>query len=70
MSLSGSLVRFVCHFSQYGFNWISNIIFLGTLTIVSPQLPCLFRMAKAVSSAVELVNSVTPYSVILFNIAM
>jgi len=69
-SLSACLERFVCHFSQYGFNWISSIIFLGTLTIVIPQLPCIFRMANAVSSTVELLYSVTSDSVNSFNFVM
>jgi len=41
-SLSASLEHFVCHFGQYGLNWISSIIIHGTLTIVIPRLPCLF----------------------------
>jgi len=45
------------------------MIFLGTLTIVIPRLPCLFRMAKAVSSTVELGNSVTSEGVNSFNFA-
>jgi len=40
------------------------------LTIVNPRLPCLVRMAKAVSSTVELVNSVTSDSVNWFSFAM
>ena len=41
------------------------------LTIVIPRLqPCRFRMAKAVSSTVELVNSDTSDSVNLFNFVM
>jgi len=47
-----------------------NIILLCELTIVIPWLPCLCRMAKAVSSTVELVNSVTSDSVNVVNIAM
>jgi hypothetical protein len=39
------------------------MICLSELTIVIPRLPCLFTMAKAVSSTVELVNSVTSESV-------
>jgi hypothetical protein len=69
-SLADSLERLVCHFGQYGLNWISNIIFLCKLTIVIPQLPCLFRMAKAGSSTIELLNSVTSDSVNSFNFAM
>jgi len=69
-SLAASLERFVCHFGQYGLNWISNMIFLCKLTIVIPRLPCLFKMAKAVSLTVELVNSVTSDSVNSFNFAM
>jgi len=70
MFLSASLERFVCHFSLYGFNWISSIMFLGTLTIVIPRLPCLFSMAKAVASTIELVNSVTSDSVNSFYFTM
>jgi len=44
--------------------------FFCDLTIVIPQLPCLFNMANAVSSTVELVNSETSNSVSLFNFAM
>jgi len=44
--------------------------FLWGLTIVIPQLPCLPRMAKAVSSTVELINSVTANSVNLYISAM
>jgi len=69
-SLAPSLKHFVCHFGQYGSNWISNMIYLCKLTIVIPRLPCLFRMAKAVSSTVELVNSVTSDSVNSFNFVM
>ena len=69
-SLAASLESFVCHFGQYGLNWISTMIFLCKLTIVIPRLACLFRMAKAVSSNVELVNSVTYDSVNSFNFAM
>jgi len=46
------------------------MVFLSTLTIVIPRLPCLFRMAKAVSSTAELVNSVTSDSVNSFNFGM
>jgi len=46
------------------------MIFLCELTIVIPQLSSLFKMAKAVSSTVEVVNSVTSDSVNLFNFAM
>jgi len=69
-SLSASLERFVCRFGQYGLNWMSNLYFLCTLTIVIPRLPCLFKMAKAVSSTVIVVNSVTSDSVNSFNFAM
>jgi hypothetical protein len=64
------LKSFVCHFGQYRLNWISNMIFLCKLTIVIPGLPCLFRMAKDVSSTLELVNSVTSDSVNSFNFVM
>jgi len=70
MSLVASLERFVCHFGKYGLYWISNMIFLCKLTIVIPQLSCLFRMAKAVSSTVKLINSVSSDSVNSFNFAM
>jgi len=69
-SLIATLEWFVCHLSQYGSTWMSNMIFPCELTIVIPGLPCLFRMAKAVSSTVKLVNSVTSDSVISFNFAM
>jgi len=69
-SLSASLERFVCHFGQYGSTWKSNMILLRELTIVIPRLPSLFRMAKAVSSTVELVNYVTSDSVNSFTFAM
>jgi len=46
------------------------MIFFCKLTIVIPQLPCCFRMAIAVSSTIELVNSVTSDSVEQFNFAM
>jgi hypothetical protein len=46
------------------------MVFLCKLPIVIPRHPCLFRMAKAVSSTVELVNSVTSDSVKSFNFAM
>jgi len=69
-SLSASVERFVCHFGYYGLNWISNMVFLCKLTIVIPWLPCLCRMAKAVSSTVELVNSVNSDYVNSFNFAM
>jgi hypothetical protein len=63
MSVSASLERFVSHFNQYESIWMSNLILLCKLTVVIPRLPCLFRMAKAVSSTVELVNYVTSVSV-------
>jgi len=46
------------------------MIFLGEHSIVIPRLPCLFSMAKADSSTVELVNSGTSDSDNLFNFAM
>jgi len=46
------------------------MIFLCKLTIVIPRLPCHFRMAKAVSFTIELVNSLTSDSVNSFNFAM
>jgi len=69
-SLAASLERFVCHSSQYGTTWMSNMTWLSEITIVIPPLPCLLSMAKAVSSTVELVNSVTSDSVNSFNFAM
>jgi len=48
---------------------MSNLIVLCILTIVIPRLPCVFKMAKAVSSTVVLVNLVRFVSVNLFNIA-
>jgi len=49
---------------------MSNLIFLCKFMSVIPRLPCFFKMAKAVSLTVELVNSVTSVSVNLFNFAM
>jgi len=69
-SLAASLEHFVCHFSQYRLTWMSNMNVLCKLTIVIPRLPCLFGMAKAVSSIIELVNSVTSNSVNSFNFAI
>jgi len=69
-SWAARLEHFVCHFSQYGSTWRSEMNFLYNLPIVIPRLPCLIMMAKAVSSTFELVNSVTPDSVISFNFAM
>jgi hypothetical protein len=56
---AASLQRFLSYINQYGSNWMLNVIFLGKFIIVITQLPCLIRMADAVSSTVELVNSVT-----------
>jgi len=50
--------------------WMCNTNFLGELTILIPRLPCLLRMVKAVSSTVELVNSVTSDSVNSYKFAM
>jgi len=50
--------------------WMLNMNFLCKLTIAIPQLPCLIRMAKAVSLTVELANSVTSDCVNWFNLAM
>jgi len=69
-SLAARLEHLVCHFSQYGSTHLSNLIFLCELSSVIPRLPCLFRMAKAVSSTIELVNSVTSDSVNLINFVM
>jgi hypothetical protein len=49
---------------------MSNIIFLCEHTIVTPGLPCLIKMAKAVSLTVERVNLMTSDSVNSFNFAM
>jgi len=48
--------------------WKMNL--LCKLTIVIPQLPCLFSLAKAVSSTIDLVNSITSNSVSWFIFAM
>jgi len=69
-SLAASLESLVCHSSQYGTTWMSNMTRLSELTIEIPRLPCLLRMPKAVSSTFELVNSVTSDSVNSFNFAM
>jgi len=69
-SVTASLEHFVCHFGQYGSTWMSNVIWLSEHTIVIPRLHCLFSMAKAVSSTVGLVNSVSSDSVNSFNFAM
>jgi len=69
-SLGASLERFIWHSGQYWTPWMSNMICVSELTIVIPRLPCLFRMVKAVSSTVELVNSVTTDSINSFNFAM
>jgi len=69
-SLAASLERFVCHSSKYGTTWMSNMTWLSELTIEIPRLPCLLRMSKAVSSTVELVDSVTSDSVNSFNFAI
>jgi len=69
-SSAASLEWFVSHFCQYGSTWMSNLIFLSELTIGIPRLPGLFRMSTAVSSTIELVNSVTYDSVNLFNFAI
>jgi len=53
-----------------GYKSMSPINFSYELTIVIPRLPCLFKMASAASSTVELVNSVTSDSVNSFNFAM
>jgi len=47
-----------------------NMNFLCELTIVFPQLPCIFSIAIAVSFTVEVFNSVTSDSVNLFNFAL
>jgi len=70
MSFAASLQHFVSHFGQCGSMWMSNMSFLCALTIEIPRRPHLLRMAKAVSSTVELVNSVTSDSVNSYNFAM
>ena len=69
-SLGANLEHFVCHFGQCGSTWMSKINSLCEHTIVIPRLPCLFRLANAVSFTVELVNLVTSDSVNSFNFAM
>jgi len=49
---------------------ISNLIFLCKLTIVIPQLSCLFKMVNAVSSTIVLLNLVTSEAVNSVNFAM
>jgi hypothetical protein len=49
---------------------MSNMNILCELTVGIPRLPSLLRMAKAVSSTVEQVNSVTSDSINSFNITM
>jgi len=49
---------------------MSNLNFLWKLTIVIPQLPCLFRIPKSVSSTVELVNSAISNSFNYFHCAI
>jgi len=49
---------------------MSNLIFLCKLTIVIPQLSCLFKMVNAVSSTVVLFNLVTSESVNSVDFAM
>jgi hypothetical protein len=50
--------------------WILNLNFVCQLTIGIPLLHFLLSMAKAVSSTIELFNSVTSDSVYSFNFAM
>jgi len=50
--------------------WMSNMNFLCYLTIEIPQLPCLLRMAKTVSSTFKLVHSVNSDSANWFNFAI
>ena len=70
MSVAASLERFVCHFSQYVVNRMLYTISLCKLTNAIPWLPCLFRMAKAVSSTIKPVDSVISGSVNSFNFGM
>jgi len=49
---------------------MSNMYFLCKLTIVIPQLLCLFSIAKAVLSTLELLNLETSDSVNLVNLMM
>jgi len=49
---------------------LSNMNFLYKVTIVIPQLPCLFSMAKTVSSTFTLVIEVASNTVNLFKVAI
>jgi hypothetical protein len=69
-SLAASWEHSISHFGQSEANRISNMIFLCELTIVIHRLPCLIRMAKAVSSTIELYNPVTSDSVDWFDLGM
>lgn len=69
-SSASSLESFVGHFNQHGSTWISNMNYLYQRTIVIPQLPGFFRMAKTISSPLKLVNSITSNSVNRFNFMM
>jgi len=68
--LAARFEHFVCQFSQYGSSGMWSYNFLCQLAVVIPRLPGLFRIAKASSSTVELVNSETLDSVTSFNFAM
>jgi len=70
MSWAAILERFVCHLSQYGLTWMWNMNFLCECTIIIPRIPCLIKMANAVSWTVQLVNSVTFDSVNSSHFAM
>jgi len=70
LSSAASLECFVCHFGQYGLREMSTMNFLCELTMVILRLPWLVRMAEAVSSTVELINSRTSYLVNSFTFAM
>jgi hypothetical protein len=51
------------HFNHYGFSRMGSYNVLCKLTIVIPEIACLFRITKAVSSTIELVNSKTSDSI-------
>jgi len=69
-SLAAGLQCFVSHFGQYGLSWMTYMNVLYYLTIVIPRLLCVFRIANAASSTIELVISVTSNYVNSFNFVM
>jgi hypothetical protein len=70
MFQGASVECLVCYFDQYRLCGMSNTYLLCKISIVIPRPPRLPNVTKAVSSTVELVNSVTSNSVISFNLAM